>query len=230
MNERQRFPFVVACIATAIVVGFSLLTTHLIDPAPKAANETYWYLERSAGFTSYGLLSIAVLLGASSSLSFWERWNMRKLMTQMHQYASLLVFPFLFFHLWGLYMDKSVSFGIIQLLIPLTTRYRAIPTALGILTLYAWLTLIVTSYFREKIGVKIWRAIHILSFPMFFAVTFHGLFSGTDSNKLWAVLIYVVPTVIFTILCLKRIRKSTITTSKNHVPKHANQRTQEHVR
>lgn len=208
MNERQRFPFAVACVVAAIVIGIAFLTTHFVDPAPAVANKTYWYLERSAGFTSYGLLSITVLLGVSSSSSFWDKWTMRKLMTQMHQYAALLVFPFLFFHLWGLYMDKSISFRITQLLVPFTSSYRAMPTGLGVLTLYAWLLLIISSYFREKIGLKTWRTIHILSFPMFIAVTFHGFLSGTDSSKHWAILVYLIPTVLFVIFLLMRLRKS----------------------
>lgn len=208
INERQRFPLILAFIIAASVVGFSFFTTKVLNPPAATANTTYWYLERSAGFTSYGLLSIAVLLGASSSLSFWDRWNMRKLMTQMHQYASLLVFPFLFCHLFGLYMDKSVPTTIKNLLIPFTDNYRMIPVAFGILALYAWVMLIASSYFREKIGVRVWRTIHIISFPMFLSVTFHGVFSGTDSNKPWALFIYLFPTTLFVILCVKRMKKN----------------------
>jgi sulfoxide reductase heme-binding subunit YedZ len=208
INERQYFPFSITCIAAAIVVGIAYLTTHFVDPAPALANKTYWYLERSAGFTAYGLLSIAVLLGISSSSSFWDKWKLRKLMTLMHQYASLLVFPFLFFHLWGLYMDKTVPFRITQLLIPFMSNYRTIPTALGVLTLYAWILLIVSSYFREKIGVKTWRTLHILSFPMFIAVTLHGLLSGTDSSRQWARLVYLIPTILFVVFLSMRIRKN----------------------
>lgn len=208
INERQRFPLVAACIVTALIIGVAFLTTHFVDPAPALANKTYWYIERSAGFTSYGLLSLAVLLGVSSSSSFWDRWNIRKLMTQMHQYVALLVFPFLFFHLWGLYMDKTIPFHVAQFVIPFTSPYRALPTGLGVLTLYAWLLLIVTSYFREKIGVKTWRTIHILSFPMFVSVSLHGLLTGTDSSKHWAALVYLIPTVLFVFFLAMRIRKS----------------------
>lgn len=209
MNERQRFPYVTACLVAFIIVGIAFVITHFVDPSPAAANRTYWYLERSAGFTSYGLLSLAVILGVSSSSTFWDRWNFRKLMTQMHQYASLLVFPFLFFHLWGLYMDKSIPFAIAQLLVPFTSSYRAIATGLGVLTLYTWVALIATSYLREKIGVKVWRTIHYLSFPMFIIVTLHGLQTGTDSNKPWALLVYIIPSVLFTIFLIMRIRNTT---------------------
>lgn len=206
INERQQFPLVLACVTAACVIGVAFLMTHLVDPSPAAANATYWYLERSAGFTAYGLLNLSVLLGASSSLAIWDKWNMRKLMTQMHQYSALLFLPFLFFHLWGLYMDTSIPFNVKQLLVPLASRYKAVPTALGVLTLYAWILLIVSSYLREKIGVTAWRMIHILSYPMFVAVTIHGLTAGTDAHRPWAILIYLVPSILFFILTAMRLK------------------------
>lgn len=208
INERQRFPFVMAYIVTVFVIGIAFLATHLVDPTPALANTNYWYIARSAGFTSYGLLSLAVLLGVSSSNAFWDRWNMRKLMTHMHQYASLLVFPFLFFHLWGLYMDKTIPFKIFQFVVPFTSPYRSIPTALGLLSIYAWIVLIISSYFQEKIGVKAWRTLHVLSFPTFVAVTFHGLFTGTDSGHPWALLIYIIPSTLFVIFLSMRVRRT----------------------
>jgi methionine sulfoxide reductase heme-binding subunit len=207
INERQHFPFIAACTMAVMVIGAAFLITHFVDPSPAAVNKTYWYLERSAGFTSYGLLSLTVLLGMSSTSSFWDKWKMRKLMTQMHQYAALLVFPFLFFHLWGLYMDKTIPFHISQLLVPFTSSYRAIPTGFGTLTLYAWLLIIISSYFREKIGLKMWRTIHKLAFFMFIGVTFHGMMSGTDSSRHLVILVYAVPSVLFLFFGLLHIRK-----------------------
>lgn len=215
MNEKQRFPFTLACIMALLIIGSCFLLTHLVDPAPAHANQLYWYVVRAAGFTTYGLLSVAVLLGSSSAIGIWDKWNMRKLMTQMHQYASLLVFPFLFFHLWGLYMDKSVLFHLLDLLVPFIDKYRAVPTGLGILTVYAWLLLVLSSYFREKIGVKLWMTIHYISFPMFIGVTLHGLLSGTDSAKGWALLVYLIPTVLFVILLFIRVRR---TKKKDAIP------------
>ncbi|GMA62858.1 ferric reductase-like transmembrane domain-containing protein [Alicyclobacillus fastidiosus] len=209
INEQQRFPFIYTCVIVGIVIAGANVVTHVINPAPANANQLYWYMARSSGFTSYGLLSLAVLLGASSSSGVWDRLKLRKLMTQVHQYASLLVFPFLFFHLWGVYSDKSVLFTWASILVPFIDTYRVVPIGLGILVLYGWILLIVTSYFREKIGVKVWRGIHMAAFPMFILVTLHSLLSGSDTGKLWSSLVYLVPSVLFVIILFKRFaRKS----------------------
>ncbi|MFB5192556.1 ferric reductase-like transmembrane domain-containing protein [Alicyclobacillus fastidiosus] len=204
INEQQRFPLIYTCLLVFIVIAGANVVTHVIDPAPATANELYWYMARSSGFTSYGLLSLAVLLGASSSSGVWDRLKLRKLITQVHQYSAILVFPFLFFHLWGLYSDKSILFTWTSILVPFVDSYRVVPTGLGILVLYGWILLIVTSYFREKIGVKVWRVIHIVSFPMFILVTLHSLLSGSDTGKLWSSLVYLVPSVLFVILVFRR--------------------------
>ncbi len=209
INERQQIPYAFSCVMVLIIIAGSYLVTRIVDPAPAVSNNFYWYMARSAGFTAYGLLSVAVLLGASASSGLWDRWKIRKLMTQMHQYAALLVAPFLFFHLWGLHQDTTVPFRWLTLLVPFLNKYRPISTGFGILTLYGGILLIVTSYFREKLSMKTWRTIHYASFPMFILVTLHGLFSGTDTGKLWTNLIYLVPTALFIVLVLNRFRSNT---------------------
>ncbi len=205
MTRQQRFPFVYTCLLVGVVIAASSLLTHVMYSAPAQSNKMYWYMARSSGFTAYSLLSLAVLLGASSTSGIWDKLKIRKLATQVHQYSAILVFPFLFFHLWGLYSDKSILFTWISILIPFIDSYRTVPTGIGILVLYGWLLLIVTSYFREKIGVKIWRAIHIGAFPMFILVTIHSILTGSDTGKLWSSLIYCVPSILLVIIVVKRL-------------------------
>lgn len=170
------------------------------------ANTFYWYMARSAGFTSYAMLSLTVLLGLSSSIGLWDKLRLRRFMTQMHQYTALLVLPFLFFHLWGLNQDTTIPFTWETLLVPFLGQYRQFWTGLGILTLYGWILIVVSSYLRERIGTRMWRAIHLVSIPMFIAVTVHGLMVGTDSKSVLAVLIYALPSALFVGLVWKRLR------------------------
>ncbi len=208
MNERQRFPFAFACALTFLIIAVSYLITHIASPAPALSNRFFWYMARSAGMTSYGLLSLVVLLGVSTTSTFWDKWKLRKLMNQMHQYAALLIFPFLIFHLWGLHQDTSVPFRWLTLLVPFMDHYRPIPTGFGILTLYGMVVLMITAYARKHVGVKLWRTIHYASFPMFIMVTLHGLLAGTDSKSQWAMLVYLIPSSLFTLFVWKRLRRS----------------------
>ncbi|GMA56884.1 ferric reductase like protein [Alicyclobacillus sacchari] len=216
----QRLPFVYTWVAVAAVIAGSYALVFLTDPAPASANRMHWYVARASGMTSYILLAIAVLLGASSSTGLWDRWKLRKLTTQLHQFSALLVFPFLFFHLWGLHADTSVPFPLPSLFIPLHASYRPMAVGLGILVMYGWVLLIVTSYFREKLNAKVWRTIHILAFPMFIGVTLHGLLSGTDTGKPWATLVYAIPCALFLLVSGRRL----FVTRSRRQPQHPKQR------
>lgn len=208
IHERQRFPFVFTCVLAVLIIAGSYVLTLIVNPAPASANRFYWYMARSAGFTAYGLLSISVLVGVSTTSAIWDKLKIRKLMTQLHQYISLLILPFLCFHLWALHQDTSIPFPWGTVFVPFSNSYRPIPTGFGVLALYAWLLIVATSYFRGKISAKYWRKFHLLSFPTFLLVTLHGILTGTDSRSGLAMLIYAIPTVLFTVLVIIRIQKS----------------------
>lgn len=208
INEKQRFPFAFACVLAALIIGGSYLITTFVSPAPAAANRMYWYMTRAAGFTAYGLLSVSVLLGLSTTSKLWDKLKVRKLMTQMHQYTALLVVPFLCFHIYGLHQDTTIPFPWGSVILPFTASYRPFSTGLGVLTMYGWILIVVSSYIRERISVQTWRKIHYISLPMFVGVTLHGILTGSDSNAGWAELVYLVPTALFVVLLITRMRST----------------------
>ncbi|MCF8565415.1 ferric reductase-like transmembrane domain-containing protein [Alicyclobacillus tolerans] len=207
VEERQQGPFWVTYGAMFFIMVASYGLSRLLNPGQAAVNMFYWYMARSAGFTAYLLLSLTVVLGVSNTSAVWDRWKLRKLITQMHQYASLLVVPFIAFHLWGLYQDTTIQFHLASFLLPFHAAYRPFATTLGVLSLYGMVILIGSSYLMKRMGPKTWRSIHFLSFPTFVLVTLHGMLAGTDSGQRWALFIYLVPFTVFLILTSKRMRK-----------------------
>ena len=43
---------------------------------------------------------------------------------------------------------------------------------------------------RARLGHRVWRRIHYLSFAVFLLALVHGLFAGTDTPALWARVLY----------------------------------------
>ncbi|SIS50318.1 ferric reductase-like transmembrane domain-containing protein [Alicyclobacillus vulcanalis] len=208
MAKPQRWPFVYTWIVILGIILASYGITVWTNPAPASANLTHWYMARSAGMTAYLLLWLTAFLGVTTTSGAWDKLKLRKLVTQLHQFSAMLVLPFVFFHLWGLYEDKTVPFTIPALLVPFADRYRPAAVALGVLSLYAWVLLVVTSYFRERLSAVAWRRIHMLAFPMFAAVTLHGLLAGSDSHTAWARLVYAVATCVLLAASVARWRKA----------------------
>jgi sulfoxide reductase heme-binding subunit YedZ len=206
VNERQWPPLVVSGLFMFLMITGSYGLVHLMYNTQAETNQFYWYMERAAGFTSYELLAFTVLLGLSNTSAIWDKWKARKNVTQLHQFVSILLFAFVALHLWGLHMDRSIPFPWVKLLFPLTSSYRPVFTGFGVLSLYGVVVLIGSSWLRPQLGVKVWRAIHYMSLPMFVLVTLHGLLTGTDSTHGWAIFMYVIPSVVFAILLFRRIR------------------------
>lgn len=208
VNERQTYPLLLSGLLCLFLISLSYLFLSLNDPGQDAVNKYYWYMTRSAGFTSYELLALSSILGVSTTSSMWDRLKMRPVFTQVHQYVSLMIVPFLVVHLWGLKLDQSVPFTVYQLFVPFAANYSPFGTGIGILSLYLLVILVSSSILRRYIGVKAWRKIHYVSFALYVLVTLHGLVAGTDANQGWAVLLYLVPTVILILVVARRIQIS----------------------
>jgi len=151
----------------------------------------YWYISRAAGFTAYLLLFVSVVLGIANGTRFADRFFRRNNVFDMHRFTALLSLFFVAFHVFILLGDGYFSIGLKQLLVPLTSPYRPWQVAVGILSFYSLVLIIVSFYVRKFIGYRAWRAIHFLTFALFAGATLHGIVSGTDTNVLWAKVIYI---------------------------------------
>jgi sulfoxide reductase heme-binding subunit YedZ len=201
-------PLFVSCMLMLVLIFGSYGVGHLMYADQESLNQFFWAMERAAGLTAYGLLTVAVVLGTLTNSGIWNKWKLRNVMSQVHQFVALLFIPFLALHLWGLLQDKSVLFTWVQVLLPLQSTYRPIPVGFGILSLYGVLVLILSSALRRYIGGKVWRALHALSFPVFILVTLHGLLAGTDSARTWGLWLYGSGSAMFLLALFTRFTRA----------------------
>ena len=87
--------------------------------------------------------------------------------------------------------DNYIHFSWQSILVPFAANYRPDAVAYGVFALYLTATLVITSKARRFIGLRLWRAIHLLAFVTFGLLTAHGLAAGTDSGTPWARVLYV---------------------------------------
>jgi sulfoxide reductase heme-binding subunit YedZ len=98
-----------------------------------------------------------------------------------HEFLSLLGLGFVLLHVVVLMLDQYLPFSIWQVVIPFIDTYRPLWVGLGIIGFYLFLLVTVTFYMRRVIGLKAFRAFHLLSIVGYLGATLHGLFAGTDS-------------------------------------------------
>jgi hypothetical protein len=110
----------------------------------------------------------------------------------VHRVGGILVGSFIALHVLTIAIDSFLPFSLGQLAIPLTSRYRPIWTALGIVAAELLLALAVTNHYRRRIPRRWWRRAHYANFAVWIAATLHGIGSGTDRGTPWMIALFAV--------------------------------------
>jgi methionine sulfoxide reductase heme-binding subunit len=153
---------------------------------------TAWYVARAGGMLAFALLTASVVLGLTlSGRARLKRWP-RFAVEDVHRFVGLLAGGFVAVHVVGLLADTYVPFSFAQVLVPGTSSYRPLATALGVVALELLAALAVANRYRKRLSYRFWRRTHYLNFAVWTLALVHGIASGTDSGTPWAVLLYGV--------------------------------------
>jgi sulfoxide reductase heme-binding subunit YedZ len=154
-----------------------------------------WYLMRASGFVAFGLLTLTLALGVAN-VARWERGRCtRAVAALVHRNASLLAVVFLAVHIATAVSDKYVSIPALSTVIPGVSGYDPLWVGLGAVSVDVMVALVVTSLLRERLGRRIWQAVHWSAYLAWPAALAHsigtGSGSGVDTGHLWSTAIYV---------------------------------------
>ena len=186
----QTFLLFLVAITVGMLVAVVLLPTwmpNLSYSMNSSEPKAYWYLSRSTAFVALSLLWVSMALGLGITNKMARLWPGAPAAFAIHEYVNLLGLAFAIFHAIVIMGDKYIDFTLMQLLTPFSTmNYKPFWVGLGQMGFYIWGIVALSFYIRPIIGQKSWRALHYLSFGMYFLALFHGLYSGTDTGLNWA--------------------------------------------
>jgi sulfoxide reductase heme-binding subunit YedZ len=152
---------------------------------------TFWILARASGFTAYILLTLTVAAGiVLKSRPFGNRLRPATV-TDTHRTLALLGLSSLAIHATTLVLDTTVPLSIWAVFVPGLSSYRPLWVSVGVLTAELMLIIYASFSLRKRIGVKNWRRLHWATYALFLGATVHGLMSGSDSSRTWALAIYL---------------------------------------
>jgi predicted ferric reductase len=165
-----------------------------------------WNVARAGGFTTYILLTLAVIVGLalSTQLQSPARWP-RLINSELHNFLTLLATVFMVVHILAVWVDPFTKFGWSDILIPFASTYRPIWMALGIVSLYLGIAIGISTLLRSRIGYTWWRKLHVLTLLIFVLATIHGIGTGSDTQAGWALGIYIVSSVLVGGLLCRRV-------------------------
>ena len=141
-----------------------------------------WYLTRATGLVALIVLSATLVLGIVSTVGWTtERWP-RFLSQSVHRNLSLFCLALIVVHVVTTVADGYVPIGLADAVIPFRSPYRPIWVGLGALAFDLLLAVAITSGLRRRIGVRVWRGVHLAAYACWPVAVFHGLGSGSDTR------------------------------------------------
>ena len=141
-----------------------------------------WLVARSAGIVAWGLIVASMTWGLLMATRALGRKPSPAWMLAMHRWFGALGVIFTAVHVTAILLDRFVTLGVVDVLVPFASSYKTLPVALGVVGMYLLLAVQLTSLARARFSPKTWRSIHLLSYGLFALTTVHGLSAGTDTH------------------------------------------------
>jgi len=159
-----------------------------------------WYFVRATGFAAFAALGLDMVVGLMISTRLSDRWLARGTAVELHRWLSPISLALVLAHAAVLLADDYVRFDVLDLLIPFITPYRPFATGLGVVALYVAVVVHASFALRKRIGARVWRRLHYLSFVAFAGAAVHACAAGTDTAHTWAIVLIAVPVTAVALL------------------------------
>jgi len=147
-----------------------------------------WYVARASGLIAWGLLAASVIWGLLMTSKVLRGRVKNAWLLDLHRWLGGLALVFTAIHVIAILGDTYVHFGLASVLVPLTADWHPVAVAWGVASMYLLLAVEVTSLLRSRLSNRLWRRVHVLSFPLFVFSTIHGLSAGTDGRTPMAII------------------------------------------
>jgi len=138
------------------------------------------------GLCAVVTLSINFLLGLMLSTAYRRSVYWRKLpqkiqklnLQQVHNWTAYVAFALILIHPLILLLDKSTKFFTADILVPFHSSYQTIWTALGVISLYLVILVIITTqkFIKKRLGFRVWKNVHLISYGTALLMCLHGIF------------------------------------------------------
>lgn len=149
-----------------------------------------WLIARSSGIVAFLLLAGAMVAGLLVRSRERVPGAPPAQMIALHQHLSVLALAAVGVHGAALVADRFVDVSPLALIVPGLVPYRPIWTALGVIAVQALIVVQVSSRVRRRIGVRVWRRLHLLAYAVFALAVAHGIGAGTDTARPWILATY----------------------------------------
>jgi predicted ferric reductase len=152
-------------------------------------DEALWALGRGTGITALGFLTISLALGIATRSGRRVLSLPRFAVADVHRFAALAATLLVVLHMVLLFFDPYSQLRVVDFVVPFLGAYRPLWQGLGTLGFDVLVVVIITSIVRDRIGVRIFRFVHWVTYALWPIALAHALGNGTDAGHRWFLLI-----------------------------------------
>lgn len=134
-------------------------------------------LSSDAGLVAMVLLTVNILLGLFLSARYnpVRQWPHRHVpIFDIHNWTAYIAIGLILLHPILLLLSSSAGFRIVDVLFPLHSPKQTLYNCFGAAAFYCVLFVVVTSYYRSRLGSRLWKKLHYVSYAAAALVFVHG--------------------------------------------------------
>jgi len=135
-------------------------------------------LSSDAGLVAMVLLTINILLGLilSARYNTVRNWPHRRLpIFDIHNWTAYIALGLVILHPLLLLFSRTAGFGIVDVLWPVHSPKQTLYNCLGAVAFYCVVFVVVTSYLRFRLGSRLWKKLHYVSYAAAAFLFVHGI-------------------------------------------------------
>lgn len=149
------------------------------------SSEALWALGRGNGIVALAFMTLSVALGVASRsgrpLFFLPRFGI----AGVHRFVALAATLLVLLHMGLLYLDPYAKLRIIDFVVPFLGAYRPLWQGLGTVAFDLLIVVVITSLLRDRLGLRLFRAVHWTTYLLWPIAMAHALGNGTDAGHVW---------------------------------------------
>jgi methionine sulfoxide reductase heme-binding subunit len=164
----------------------------------------------AGGIVAWALLAGSVIWGLTLSTRALGRRPRPAWLFDLHRFLGGLALVFTAVHVVAVLVDSYVHFSPVNVLVPLTGDWHPLAVAWGIVGLYLLLAVELTSLAMARLPRRLWRRVHLASFPLFATTSVHALTAGNDRHSTAFLLVVALAIGLVALLTALRVWQASL--------------------
>jgi methionine sulfoxide reductase heme-binding subunit len=150
-------------------------------------NEALWALGRGTGVVALVMFTLSIVLGivtrSGRPLPGLGRFGA----AELHRTAALTGTGLVLAHVASLYFDPYAQLRLVDFVVPFLGAVKPLWLGLGTLAVDLLAVVTVVSLLRQRVGPRVFRAVHWTTYLLWPVALLHALGNGTDATSPWMI-------------------------------------------